>query len=212
MHPFTRAATPIHPHALAIMLLVFCTASLHASPPGCACSTRVALPAGTKISALDQAGRRWELSAQKGRLLIITFLAVMPDTAPTPSHAQAVSIQSMQMQYRPLGVGAVIIDESKLVRGSDSTHAERVNAWYDWHLDPIPLLADEDSSIAKAFEVCNAPTTFLLDPNGRVLKRWDSIVNSGGLSQEIQAALLGTAKRAGTSEPSLRVPLPTKLK
>lgn len=212
MHPFTRATTSIHPHALAIMLLVFCSASLHARAPGCAFSSRGSLPARTKISALDQAGRRWEISAQKGRLLIITFLAVIPDTAPTPSRAQAVSIQSMQTQYGRLGVDVVIIDESKFNRGSDSSLPERVNAWYDWHLDPIPLLADADLSIAKAFDVCTAPTTFLLDTSGKVLKRWDSVVNSGGLAQEIQAALKASHKRARTSEPSSPAALPAKLK
>jgi hypothetical protein len=212
MYFVTRSATPIQSRAVAFMLLAVFSAPLAAMPPGCASSSGSPLSVGTKISALDQAGRRWELDSPKARILIISFLAVVPDTSPSPSHAQAVSIQSMRTQYGRLGLGAVVIDETRLNRGSHSSHAERVNAWYDWHLDPIPLLADEDSSIARAFAVCNVPTTFLVDSSGTVLKRWDSNVNSGGLAQEIQAALLGSPKKVGTSEPSLPTAPPSKLK
>jgi hypothetical protein len=212
MYFVTRAATPIQPFAVAIMLLAVFSASLAAMPPGCASSSGGSLLADTKISSRDQAGRRWDLDTQKGRLFIITFLAVIPDTAPTSSHAQVVSIQSMRTQYGRFGLGAVVIDESGLNGGSHSSQAERVNAWYDWHLDSIRLLADEDSSIAKAFDVCSAPTTFLLDTSGRVLKRWDSVVNSGGLAQEIDALLLAPQIRARASEPSLPTPLASKSK
>lgn len=217
----TRAWTMIRSPAVAIMLLATFSTSLSASTPGvepaahkveCASSPRSSASAGTEINAIDQAGRRWELHAQKDRSFIVSFLAVVPDTVPTPSRSQAVSIQSMRTQFGRFGVGVVIIDESRLNRGSESNQVERVNAWYDWHLDPIPLLADEGSSIAKAFDVCSAPTTFLLDSRGRVLKRWDSLVNAGALAQEIQAVLPASQTKAWTSKPSSLLPLPSKLR
>ena len=178
----------------------------------CVAGARDSASAGTGMNTLDQAGRRWELHAQKGRLFIVSFLAVVPDKANTPSRAQAVSIQSMQTQYGQLGVSALVIDETKLNRGSGSSENERLNAWYDWHLDPIPLLADVDSSIARSFNVCSAPTTVLLGSKGRVLKRWDSIVNAGELAQEIQAILLASQSKARQSKPTSPLHLPSKLK
>lgn len=213
-----RAATQLRPCAVAVALLGGFSASLYPLPPQAEPAEHkvecVTSPLGSATTdhAIDQAGNRWELHAQKGRLFIVAFLAIVPDTAPTPSRSQVVSIQSMQMKYGRLGVGAVVIDESGLNRGSESSQAERVNAWYDWHLDPVPLLADEDMSIAKAFNVCNAPTTLLIDSSGRVLKRWDSLTNAGALAQEIQAVLLASQTNAGTGNPSSQAPLLSKLR
>jgi peroxiredoxin len=216
-----RAATQLRPYAIAVALLGGFSASLYPVPPQaepadhkveCVTSPLGSATTDHAINAIDQAGNRWELRAQKGRLFIVAFLAIVPDTAPTPSRSQVVSIQSMQTQYARLGVGAVVIDESGLNRGSESSQAERVNAWYDWHLDPIPLLADDDLSIAKAFNVCNVPTTLLIDSSGRVLKRWDSLTNAGTLAQEIQAVLLASQTSAGTGKASSQAPLPSKLR
>jgi hypothetical protein len=217
----TRVRTVVRSAAVTIPLLAFFSLALSASTPGveptthkdeCASSPRGPVSAGTEIKTVDQVGRRWVLHAQKGRLFIVSFLAVSPDTAPTSSRRQVVSIQSMQLQYSQFGLGAAVIDESKLNGGSGSSQVERVNAWYDWHLDPIPLLADEGALIARAFAVCSAPTTLLLDSNGKVLKRWDSIVNAGGLAQEIQAVLVRSQTKAGTSKSSSPSPIPSKLK
>lgn len=216
-----RAATMNRSAAVSIALLAFFSTALSASTPGvepaaqkvdCVSSSSGVISASSEINSIDQAGRRWDLHAQKGRLFIVSFLAVVPDTAPTPSRAQAVSIQSMRTQYGRFGVDAVVIDESRLNRGPESSQAERINAWYDWHLDPISLLADEDLSIAKAFNVCSAPTTLLLDSSGRVLKRWDSMVNAGGLAQEIQAVLRVWQTNAGTGKSSSRAPIPSRLR
>lgn len=217
----SHAASALRPRTVAIALLLVSSASLIPMPfwaetisdkvADCVSSRRGSVSADNEISAIDQAGKRWELRAQKDRFFIVSFLAVVPDTAPTLSRAQAVSIQSMRTQFGLLGVGAVVIDASWLNRGSQSSQAERCNAWYDWHLDPIPLLADEDSSIARTFDVCSVPTTLLLDRSGRVLKRWDSMANAGGLAQEIQAVLESPTK-ARTRKPTSPAPLPSNLR
>ena len=217
----TRATTMSRVPAVAIALLAFFSTTLSASMTGtepaaptveCVSSPGGSVSMGVEINSIDQTGRRWELHEQKGRLFIVSFLVVVPDTAPSPSRAQVVGIQSMETQYGRLGVDAVVIDESRLIRKSESSRAERINAWYDWHLDPISLLADEDSSIAKAFDVCSMPTTFLVDSSGRVVKRWDSMVNAGGLAQEIQAVLRISQTKTGTSKHSSLALLPSRLR
>src|SRR5580698_8666782 len=125
----TRVRTVVRSAAVTIPLLAFFSLALSASTPGveptthkdeCASSPRGPVSAGTEIKTVDQVGRRWVLHAQKGRLFIVSFLAVSPDTAPTSSRRQVVSIQSMQLQYSQFGLGAAVIDESKLNGGSGS--------------------------------------------------------------------------------------------
>ncbi|MFI1092690.1 hypothetical protein [Streptomyces sp. NPDC020917] len=118
-----------------------------------------------------------------GSLHLVAFLATQPDTADTPSRAQAVALKSLQEQYGRKGLTIEIVDESGA--GEDAL----VNTTYDWQLGAIRLAADPGGALARRSGVHTLPTVVLRDAAGALVKRWDSAVLTVQAAQVISGRL-----------------------
>ena len=61
-----------------------------------------------------------------------------------------------------------------------------VNYTYDWNLDPAVAVLADDGTVARRFGVENAPTTFLIGPDGVVRRRWDGFAAAARLDLAIR--------------------------
>jgi len=118
--------------------------------------------------------------AVPGHPTLVAFLATQA-TGDDPSLLQITVLKSMNSQYSAAGLAVKIIDTSH------ATVAQITNFGYDWHLDPsIKVQADADARFAQAERVTSAPTTILLSPAGKELRRWNSMAESQDLAFALQ--------------------------
>jgi hypothetical protein len=157
-------------------------------------------------------GGNFSLRVQPAQPLLLAFLQTFPDSAPTPSHSQAVFLASMAHQYGPRGLRVAIVDASVLApatalssaaepaRGSSSAPVKQpsrdavLNASYDWHLE-FPLLFDQKGQLARALQVNEVPTTFLVATDGTIVQRWQGLTRPAVLAQGIERLLGGPLGR-----------------
>src|SRR5258708_15383708 len=133
-------------------------------------------------------GGMYHLADHRGQVIILTFLATQPDTQASTSRSQAVSLLSMQHQYRPKGVSMVLIDESSgVTRQSPPTLNELLNVTYDWNLGTMPLLVDDAfNTAARHYGIQRVPTTLLINAGGQVVQRWGGEVLPAQLGLALQ--------------------------
>jgi hypothetical protein len=118
----------------------------------------------------------------------------------------------MAHQYGPRGLRVAIVDASVLApatalssaaepaRGSSSAPVKQpsrdavLNASYDWHLE-FPLLFDQKGQLARALQVNEVPTTFLVATDGTIVQRWQGLTRPAVLAQGIERLLGGPLGR-----------------
>jgi hypothetical protein len=61
-----------------------------------------------------------------------------------------------------------------------------VNYTYDWNLDPAIAVLPDDGAAARRFAVEDAPTTFLIGPDGVVRERWNGFAPAARLDLAIR--------------------------
>src|SRR5262249_24974798 len=98
-----------------------------------------------------------------------------------------------------------IVDASQQETGKQPGEDGLINFTYDWQLDMIPVLIDEQAKVAKAFGVSNAPTTFLIDRDGVVQQRWDGMASSPQLAFAIET-LVGVPSYRSTASVATEQP------
>ncbi|MGO9084020.1 MAG: TlpA family protein disulfide reductase [Candidatus Sulfotelmatobacter sp.] len=135
-------------------------------------------------------------SARKGTVKSpgCSFLQTVPDTADTPSRSQVVFLASMAQQYGPRGLRVAIVDASDLTLASQPSHDAVLNSSYDWHLN-FPLLFDQKGQLARALQVKEVPTTFLVAIDGTIVQRWQGLTRPAVLAQGIERLLGGPLGR-----------------
>ncbi len=132
-------------------------------------------------------GGVFDLARSHGHVVLLSFLRTQPDTLDTPSRRQAVSLTSMAHQYGPKGVQVVIVDASAAQVTHMPARNALVNTTFDWRLTSIPLLMDRGSdTIARQYGVDQAPTTFLIGRNGRLVQRWNGYITASLLALTLQ--------------------------
>lgn len=112
-----------------------------------------------RLADLD--GELHDLADLGGRLVLINFWA----TWCPPCRREMPSMERLQQQLRERGLSVIAVDV-----GED---AETVFA-FTGQLEPapsFPLLLDPDAEAARAWGVKGLPTSFVVDPTGRVIMR-----------------------------------------
>jgi peroxiredoxin len=153
-------------------------------------------------------GDSFHLHAPDVQPALLAFLQSVPDTADTPSRSQVAQLQSMDHQYRARGLRVVIIDATALATGSKPDHNSLINASYDWNLQ-IPLLEDENGSVARMIGVTHLPTTILVAADGRAAQVWERPVPPGVMAVAIETAF-GSGPLVPRSTPQDRTKPPVR--
>jgi hypothetical protein len=120
--------------------------------------------------------------------VLVSFLRMVPETADSQSHTQAVYLMSMAHQYGMQSVRVAVIDSSFRGARLPLRHDMLVNASYDWQMS-IPVLEDPANQAARWFGIGVVPTTLLIAPGGSVSERWEGVVRPATLAQGIEKLL-----------------------
>jgi hypothetical protein len=123
-----------------------------------------------------------------GHLVLLSFLNSRADATPEgdPSRAQIVFLRSMQRQHARFGLRVIVVDAAELAGAGKPSWNDLVNYTYDWNLDPAIAVLPDDGTQARRFAVKNAPTTFLIGPDGVVRERWDGFAPAARLDLAIR--------------------------
>ncbi len=109
----------------------------------------------------DLDGATHDLSDLKGQLVLVNFWA----TWCPPCRREMPSLERLQQQLRDRGLRVLAVD---LGEDADTIFA------FTGQLDPaptFPLLLDPEGEAAAAWGVKGLPTSFVIDPQGRVIFR-----------------------------------------
>lgn len=132
-------------------------------------------------------GQQWNIKDHQARVYLISFVQTVPDTAPTDSRTQSLSLASMAHQYS--GAFSILVDSTALKTNRTPNADELLSAWHDWSLENVVLLSDSGGDIRRTFGVCDAPETFLLRSDGTMLDHWNGLVPTGTLALAIERVL-----------------------
>ncbi len=138
------------------------------------------------VSALSDDGKQVQLSAWRGQPVVLFFF---PNAAATHCQMQARRFQGLIEEFESLNVQLLGISVDS--RAQHTTFRGMCKLSF-------PLLADTDYRLSEQFGVLTETddgavkyarrVTFLIDPQGRVLERWDD-VNPNTNAGEVLAAL-----------------------
>jgi cytochrome c biogenesis protein CcmG, thiol:disulfide interchange protein DsbE len=130
-----------------------------------------------EIDMMSTSGQRWKLSEQKGRIVLVNFWA----TWCAPCRKETPDLVRLYAKYKGRGVtiAGISLDEdpAKVVPGFAAQY--RIE---------YPLLAPGANS-AWADSIESLPTSFLVDPNGRVARSYVGAVKEAELAANIEELL-----------------------
>jgi hypothetical protein len=134
-------------------------------------------------------GGEVSLERLRGHVILVSFLNSRAEATADgdPSRAQIVFLRSMQTQHARFGLRVIVVDAAELAGAGRPSRNDLVNYTYDWNLDPAIAVLTDDGARARRFAVDEAPTTFLIGPNGVVRERWNGFVPSAQLDLSIRA-------------------------
>ncbi len=147
------------PRFLMAMILAFGAALAPAQEPGRGLTEIPQRPLAPDFTLRDLDGNRHRLSDYRGRVVIVNFWA----TWCPPCRAEMPSMQRAWERLRKEGVVMLGIDV-----GEDEDTVFQFTADYPVE---FPLLLDQDSSVIGRWPVRGLPTTFVVDPQGRLAYR-----------------------------------------
>jgi hypothetical protein len=152
---------------------------------------RVELEAGMSAPALAGSPvRGGEVSLERlhGHVALVSFLNSRAEATmeSDPSRAQIVFLRSMQTQHKRLGLRVIVVDAAELAGAGRPSRNDLVNYTYDWSLGSAIAVLRDDGTLARRFAVEQAPTTFLIGPDGVVRKRWDRFAPAAQLDFSIR--------------------------
>jgi hypothetical protein len=128
------------------------------------------------------------LARLHGHVVLVSFLNSRAEASADgdPSRAQIVFLRSMQTQHARFGLRVIVVDAAELAGAGRPSRNDLVNYTYDWNLDPAIDVLGDDGTYARRFAVDDAPTTFLIGPDGIVHRRWDGFVPAAQLDLSIR--------------------------
>jgi hypothetical protein len=134
-------------------------------------------------------GGEVSLERLRGHVILVSFLNSRAEATADgdPSRAQIVFLRSMQTQHARFGLRVIVVDAAELAGAGRPSRNDLVNYTYDWNLDPAIAILTDDGARARRFAVDEAPTTFLIGPDGVVRERWNGFVPPAQLDLSIRA-------------------------
>ncbi len=93
----------------------------------------------------------------------------------------------MAQQYATNGVAVLIVGCNKLSSGKRLAPNTLLNFTYDWQLDDVTVLRDDDAGIVFRYGVFTLPTTLLIAPDGRIQRRWNGLVAPAQLALALES-------------------------
>ncbi|MEO5338866.1 MAG: TlpA family protein disulfide reductase [Magnetospirillum sp. WYHS-4] len=124
-------------------------------------------PAAPDFALPDLDGKDWRLSAFKGRVAIVNFWA----TWCPPCRTEIPSMQRAWDKLKDHGVVMLAVH----VGGN----MDKIWTFVGDHGVRFPVLVDKDSRVANAWPMKGLPSTFVVDPQGRIVlqaiggREWD---------------------------------------
>jgi len=148
-------------------------------------SFRLAMGRGGKCDLADL------LAKKKAVLLSFVDARSQPlsRTQADPSRGELVFLKSMTEQYAPNGLEVLIVGCNGLLSGKPLAPGALLNFTYDWQLDGVSVLRDDDEATAIRYGISMLPTTFLIAPDGRIKRRWNGFVASPQLALVIESVV-----------------------
>lgn len=143
-----------------------------------------------ELSGKALRGGEIDLKRLRGRIVVLSFLNFRAQTSGNgdTSLSQNTFLRSMETQHARFGLRTIIIDATKVAGAGRLSRTDILNWTYNWNIaPPIAVLPDEDGAIARRFGVTKTPTTFVIDQDGIVRKRWDGFVIVANLDFAIRA-------------------------
>jgi hypothetical protein len=133
-------------------------------------------------------GGEVSLGRLRGHVILVSFLNARAEATADgdPSRAQIVFLRSMQTQHARFGLRVIVVDAAELAGAGRPSRNDLVNYTYDWNLDPAIAVLTDDGARARRFAVDEAPTTFLIGPDGVVRERWNGFVPPAQLDLSIR--------------------------
>ncbi len=127
----------------------------------------------------DVSGRTTSLSAAKNNVVLLSFWA----TWCPPCRAEMPSLNRLYKEYKDKGLVVIAISTDRRV--------DYVKDFLEKHPVDFPVLMDSDTRVSREFGVFSMPTSFLLDRNGVIIKRYlgEEDWNSPENRNTIRAAL-----------------------
>jgi peroxiredoxin len=173
----------------------------------CGCGSSMTLEPGTaapNFSLPKVRGGSFQLADILGQVVLLSFINTQAEASSAtadPSRAQIVFLKSMQEQYGPKGLVALIVDATRIATGKQPSQDQLINFTYDWQLEDIRVLNDSDGSVARSYAVKSTPVTFLIGADGVIQQRWDGFASASQLALSIEALVGAPAHRqADTAE------------
>ncbi len=108
----------------------------------------------------DVTGKAVSLSAIKGKAVLVNFWA----TWCPPCRAEMPTLNRLYKEYRNKGLAVVAVSTDRKL--------EYVTDFLEKHPVDFPVLMDSDSRTSRQFGVFSMPTSFLLDRNGFIIRRY----------------------------------------
>jgi hypothetical protein len=145
------------------------------------------------FSLLAARGGRCDLAdlLARKRVVLLSFIAArsqpLSRTYSDPSRGQLVFLKSMAQQYSPNGVEVLIVGCNRLFGGQPLAPSALLNFTYDWQLDGVTLLRDDDRGTAFLYGISTLPTTLLIASDGRIQRRWDGFVAPAQLAFALES-------------------------
>jgi hypothetical protein len=130
-------------------------------------------------------GQQIKWADLRGRLVLMAFLQLLPDTEANSSRAQLQYLRSMNTQYHSSGLSVFLVDESYLATHVRSQPDQLLNALYDLNVSDLTLIRDPSGQIRSAIKVKTVPTTVLFDSAGNAIHRWNGVVLPAFLAEAI---------------------------
>lgn len=127
----------------------------------------------------DTAARTVSLSSLKGKVVLLNFWA----TWCPPCREEMPALNKLYKEYKDKGLVVIAV--------STDRKAEYVKDYLGKYPVNFPVLMDPDIKVSRQYRVFSMPTSFLLDKNGIIIKRYlgEEDWNSPEIRNTIKTAL-----------------------
>ena len=147
--------------AVLVFTLMLLAHSTHAAAPPQTMTPVADRPAAPDFALKDADGKIHRLSEHRGKVVLVNFWATWcpPCRREMPSMQRAwTQLQGENFEMLAINVGE---DEDTIFGFTFSTGVELT----------FPILMDRDAQVIKAWPVIALPTSFVVDPQGRIVYR-----------------------------------------